>query len=130
MVSICHSVAFCVCKRYLLPNREQSAITVNGTFQLLGDRLPWRVVGSCAVARREKTLEQVLSGTSDANVGFEDLRNLLISLGFRERTRGSHHIFRRAGIEEMINLQREGANAKQYQVRQVRAVILKYRLEE
>jgi virulence-associated protein VapD len=60
-------------------------------------------------------LEQVLSGTSDANVGFEDLRNLLIKLGFRERTRGSHHIFRRTGIEEMINLQREGAKAKQYQ---------------
>ena len=82
------------------------------------------------MARREKTLEQVLSGTSDANVGFEDLRNLLISLGFRERTRGSHHVFRRESIEEMINLQREGAKAKHYQVRQVRAVILKYRLQE
>ena len=82
------------------------------------------------MARPEKTLEQVLGGRSDANIGFEDLRNLLIHLGFRERTRGSHHIFRRAGIEEMINLQREGSNAKQYQVRQVRAVILKYRLEE
>ena len=82
------------------------------------------------MGRAEKTLEQVLSGQSDANVGFEDLRNLLINLGFRERTRGSHHIFRRPGIEEMINLQREGANAKMYQVRQVRAVILKYRLQE
>ena len=82
------------------------------------------------MGRKEKTLEQVLSVTSDANVGFEDLRNLLINLGFRERTRGSHHVFRRAGIEEMINLQREGAKAKQYQVRQVRAVILKYRLQE
>jgi len=82
------------------------------------------------VARPEKTLEQVLGGRSDANIGFQDLCNLLIHLGFRERTRGSHHVFRRAGIEEMINLQREGANAKQYQVRQVRAVILKYRLQE
>lgn len=82
------------------------------------------------MARTEKTLELVLGGISDANVAFEDLRNLLISLGFRERTRGSHHIFRRAGVEEMINLQREGAKAKQYQVRQVRAVILKYRLQE
>ena len=88
------------------------------------------MVGSKVVARKEKTLEQVLSGTSDTNVGFEDLRNLLISLGFRERTCGSHHIFRRPGIGEMINLQREGAKAKQYQVRQVRAVILKYRLQE
>jgi hypothetical protein len=30
--------------------------------------------------------------------------------------------------EEMINLQRDGGNAKPYQVRQVRAVILRYRL--
>ncbi len=82
------------------------------------------------VARYEKTLAQVLGGTADANVGFEDLRNLLINLGFAERSRGSHHIFRRAGIEEMINLQREGAHAKSYQVKQVRAVILKYRLAE
>ena len=82
------------------------------------------------MGRAEKTLEQLLSGRSDANIGFADLCNLLISLGFRERTRGSHHVFRRAGIEEMINLQREGTNAKSYQVRQVRAVILKYRLHE
>jgi len=82
------------------------------------------------VARIEKIVSQVLSGTSDANVAFEDLRTLLLSLGFRERIRGSHHIFRRTGIDEMINLQREGAQAKQYQVKQVRAVILKYRLQE
>jgi len=82
------------------------------------------------MARAAKTLEQVLSGRSDANIGFEDLRNLLFNLDFSERTRGSHHIFRRPGIEEMINLQREGANAKPYQVKQVRAVILKYRLGE
>jgi hypothetical protein len=30
----------------------------------------------------------------------------------------------------MINLQREGAKAKQYQVKQVGAIILKYRLAE
>ena len=44
------------------------------------------------------------------------------------RVRGSHHIFRKAGVEEKINLQREGSEAKPYQVRQGRAVILKYRL--
>jgi predicted RNase H-like HicB family nuclease len=53
------------------------------------------VVVSPRVARPEKILEQVLGGRSDANVGFEDLRNLLIHLGFRERTRGSHRIVRR-----------------------------------
>ncbi|GEM21639.1 hypothetical protein [Nitrosococcus oceani] len=35
---------------------------------------------------------------------------------------------RRVDIEERLNLQREGAKAKPYQVHQVRAVILKYRL--
>jgi hypothetical protein len=53
-----------------------------------------------------------------------------LSLGFSERTRGSHHVFTKQGVEEQINLQRDGSNAKPYQVRQVRAVIRKYYLEE
>ena len=75
-----------------------------------------------------EVLERVLSRTSDANIRFDDLCHLLSSLGFEMRVRGSHHIFRKAGVEEKINLQREGSEAKPYQVRQVRAVILKYRL--
>jgi len=47
-------------------------------------------------------------------------------LGFVERIRGSHHIFRRPGIDELINIQRDGSNAKPYQVRQIRAVLVKY----
>jgi len=43
-----------------------------------------------------------------------------------ERTRGSHHNFRKEGVEEKINLQRDDGKAKAYQVRQVRAVILRY----
>jgi hypothetical protein len=76
----------------------------------------------------DKVLERVLSRTSDANIRFDDLCHLLSSLGFEMRVRGGHHIFRKAGVEEKINLQREGSEAKPYQVRQVRAVILKYRL--
>ena len=75
-----------------------------------------------------KTLQRVLSGTADANIRFDELVNLMHDLGFEMRVRGSHHIFRKAGIEERLNLQREGNNAKPYQVRQVRAVILKYHL--
>ncbi len=78
--------------------------------------------------RHEKLLLQILRGTSDANIRFEDLCALLLHLGFEERTRGSHHLFRRPGVEERINLQREGSKAKVYQVRQVRAVILKHQL--
>ena len=76
----------------------------------------------------EKLLTQVLRGTSDANIPFDDLRQLLLRLGFEERVRSSHHMFRRQGIEEKINLQRDDGKAKPYQVRQVRAVILKYKL--
>ena len=76
----------------------------------------------------EKTLRRVLSGTADASIRFDDLCQLLESLGFEKRVRGSHHLFRKSGVEERVNLQRAGTNAKPYQVKQVRAVILKARL--
>jgi len=77
-----------------------------------------------------KTLRRVLSGTSDASIRFDDLCSLLENLGFEKRVKGGHHMFRRAGVEEKINLQREGHDAKPYQVRQVRGVLLKYKLGE
>jgi hypothetical protein len=80
------------------------------------------------MSKYDKLLVQILRGTSDANISFSDLRHLLTSMGFEERIRGSHHMFRRAGIVEKINLQSEGSKAKVYQVRQVRAVISKYKL--
>jgi len=49
-------------------------------------------------------------------------------LGFEERTKGSHHNFRMAGVEDKINLQKNGNKAKPYQVRQMRNVIIKYKL--
>jgi hypothetical protein len=75
-----------------------------------------------------KLLFQILRGTADANVPFDDLCRLLQQVGFEERIRSSHHMFRKAGVIEKINLQREGSKAKVYQVRQVRAVLLKYKL--
>jgi len=80
------------------------------------------------VSSSEKTLDIVLRGTSDANVRFEDLCNLLRGFGFGERVRGSHHVFFKDGVEEILNLQSRRGRAKPYQVRQVRYVILKYKL--
>jgi len=80
------------------------------------------------VAKYEELLLRILRGTSDANISFNDLRQLLRRLGFEERIQSSHHIFRKAGVEEKVNLQREGNKAKVYQVRQVRTVIIKYGL--
>nr|WP_199291101.1 MULTISPECIES: type II toxin-antitoxin system HicA family toxin [unclassified Sphaerospermopsis] len=53
---------------------------------------------------------------------------LLIKLGFDERIRGSHHIFTKEGVEEILNLQPKQGKAKTYQIKQVREVLLKYQL--
>jgi hypothetical protein len=82
------------------------------------------------LSQAAKLLERVLSGRVDANIGFNDLVGLLRSLQFQERIKGSHHIFTRLGVEEILNLQPKGSKAKPYQVKQVRQVILKYRLGE
>ena len=76
----------------------------------------------------DRLLEQILRGRSDANIPFNDLCGLLVHLGFERRTRGSHNVFRRSGIAEKPNLQRSGNDAKPYQVRQIRDIILKYKL--
>ena len=80
------------------------------------------------MSKYEKLLQKILQGDSDANIAFDDLCQLLKRLRFEERARSSHHVFRREGIEEKINLQRDDNKAKPYQVKQVRAVIVKYGL--
>ena len=82
------------------------------------------------MGKHAKLLIQVLSGTSDANIPFDGLCGLLKHLGFDERIRGSHHIFTKDGVEEILNLQPKGNKSKPYQVKQVRNVILKYKLGE
>ena len=71
------------------------------------------------MSKHEKLLLKILSGTSDANIHFDDLCNLLRSFGFDVRIRGSHHLFRKEGVIEKINLQRAGIKANPYQVKQV-----------
>ncbi|HHT9131025.1 MAG TPA: type II toxin-antitoxin system HicA family toxin [Candidatus Tripitaka californicus] len=78
--------------------------------------------------RCDKLLERILHGTSDANVPFTEMCQLLCKLGFEERIRGSHHIFTKEGVEEILNLQPKGAKAKPYQVKQVRNLILRHKL--
>ena len=78
--------------------------------------------------RHQKLLVHIQMRKGDANVPFVALCRLLHRLGFEERTKGDHHIFTMAGVEEILNLQPKGVDAKPYQVRQVRAVILRYGL--
>lgn len=80
------------------------------------------------MSKTDKLLEKVLMGMADANIDFDDLCQLLSSLGFTERVRGSHHVFTRSGVDEIINIQPRHNKAKPYQVKQVRNIILRYRL--
>ena len=80
------------------------------------------------MGKHEKLILQVLRGTSDANIPFGELCSLVRWLGFSERRSGSHHIFSRPDVEEILNLQPRSGQAKPYQVKQVRQVILKYKL--
>lgn len=79
------------------------------------------------MTKRDKLFTKILSGVSDANIQFDGMCQLLKKLGFEERIRGSHHIFTREAVEEILNLQPKGTNAKPYQVKQVRIVFLKYK---
>lgn len=80
------------------------------------------------MGKQEKITLAILCGTQDSNIKFNDLRYLLEVLGFQERIKGDHHIYTKNGIPEIINIQPRGNNAKPYQVKQIRNIILKYKL--
>ncbi|MCA1718866.1 MAG: type II toxin-antitoxin system HicA family toxin [Actinobacteria bacterium] len=80
------------------------------------------------MAKRDKTRAKVMSGKSDRNIRFADLRSMLKGFGFEERIVGSHHIFVREGIPELVDIQSEGSEAKDYQVKQVRNLFRKYNI--
>ena len=82
------------------------------------------------MSKHEKTLFKILSGTSDTNIAFDDISSLLKKLEFSVRVKGSHHIFMKEEVVEILNIQSKQGKAKAYQVKQVRELILKYNLAE
>lgn len=80
------------------------------------------------MSKFDKLLQKILSGNSDKNIHFEHLVKLLNNLEFSERIKGGHHIFSHPKIEEIINIQPIGSLAKPYQVKQIREIIIKYKL--
>jgi len=78
------------------------------------------------VGHADEVLGAILGGRGDATVRFEDLCLVLRRLGFAERVRGSHRIFRHPSVPGLVNLQPRGGYAKPYQVRQVRRILLEH----
>lgn len=80
------------------------------------------------MSKQSKLLRRVLSGTSDANVSFEELSRLLAWLGFDERTSGgSHYTYSREGIPEILTIPRR-TPLKPIYVRKARELILRHKL--
>ena len=82
------------------------------------------------MSRVKKAIAKILEGRSDANLDFADLCFVLERAGFTRRAgKGSHTIFFRDGVTEIVNIQSNGAKAKPYQVKQVRDLLIKYQFE-
>ncbi len=80
------------------------------------------------MGKYEKLMFVILTGKSDNNISFVQVCKLLVRLRFLYRVKGSHHIFYMDKIDEIINIQPIKGKAKPYQVRQIRALIIKYKL--
>ena len=75
----------------------------------------------------KKILQKLLSGSK--NIAFDDFVKLLYSFGFYlDRVGGSHNIFKKKGVFEMINIQNVNGQVKPYQIKQFLTIIEKYGL--
>lgn len=77
----------------------------------------------------EKIFLEIMCGSKDKNIKFSDLQKILDFFGFQCRIKGDHFIYYKHGVDEIINIQPNGNKAKPYQVKQVRNLILKYKME-
>lgn len=76
---------------------------------------------------RKKILQKILAGSK--NIRFSDMVNLVQGFGFTlSRTDGSHHIFTRPDIPELVNLQNVKGQAKIYQIRQYLKLVERHNL--
>ncbi len=77
---------------------------------------------------RRKLLKKIIDGSN--NIRFEDMVNLVEGFGFElSRNDGSHHIFVKSDIPELVNLQNVNGQAKPYQIRQFLKLIEKRNLK-
>jgi predicted RNA binding protein YcfA (HicA-like mRNA interferase family) len=74
-----------------------------------------------------KLLQKALS--SPASLRFEEACALARAFGFHlSRVSGSHHIFARRKVRELVNLQEVKGKAKPYQVKQLLDLVERYNL--
>jgi hypothetical protein len=71
---------------------------------------------------KRKLLQKAL--TRPASLRFSELTLLAEAFGFEcDRVSGSHHIYHRVGVPQLLNLQDVHGKAKAYQVKQLLALV-------
>lgn len=81
------------------------------------------------MTRRRKLIDKARD--NPAGVRFREICLLAEHMGFIKRGgKGSHIVFEKEGVEEILTFQDRKGMAKPYQVKQLLAVIDKYRLGE
>jgi len=78
--------------------------------------------------KKQKVLQRILNNPK--NVRFLEAKSIVEAFGFKlSRISGSHHIFTRPDVLEIVNLQNVNGRAKSYQVKQFLSLVEKYNLE-
>ena len=76
----------------------------------------------------EELLRRIEAGNR-ANVSFGDFEALVAAFGFvLHRQAGSHRIYHRPGVPEILDLQTVGSDAKPYQIRDFVRLVHRYGL--
>lgn len=75
-----------------------------------------------------KKLYRQIIEEGKSSLSFADLQFFLEKTGFSLRCKGDHFIYTLNGISEIINIQPDGKSAKKYQIKQIRQIVLKYKL--
>jgi len=79
------------------------------------------------MTRRQKRIDKAMN--NPAGIRFKELCLLAEHMGFQKRGgKGSHVVYERDGVEEILTFQNHRGMAKPYQVKQMLAVIEKYQL--
>ena len=78
---------------------------------------------------KKKLLKRIRAGAVK-NINFGDMISLIEGFGFHlNRSEGSHHIFLKSEVAEILNLQEVKGQAKPYQIKQFLKIVDKYGLE-
>ncbi len=79
------------------------------------------------MTRLAKLYEKAVRGST---LSFAEFQILILAFGFElDRIKGSHHVYKRAGVPERVNAQPQGKDAKRYQVEQFLDMIEAYGLK-